>query len=100
MLIKMAWAFMWQEQFSPGFMKYAYNSFGLTVGEYITPAINLVASLIDQVENTESDVKWGTELYPGARYCNTKSPHSLWHQQSADALIDLILVLDKMYGLI
>lgn len=100
MMIKVGWAFMWQEQYSPSFVKFAYSHIGLMIARAITPEINKIASRLDGVYNTEADVVFGTEIYPGARYCNTHSPHSLWHQQSADCFFDLVMVFDKLYGLI
>lgn len=100
MLIKVGWAFMWQEQYSPSFIKGAYSHVGLEFARAITPAINGLASYLDGIYSTDADVVFGTEIYPGARYCNTNSPHSLWHQQSADCFFDLVMVFDKLYGLI
>ena len=100
MLIKIGWAFLWQEQYSPPIIKGMYNHFGLMLARAVTPELNRLASYLDGIYNTEADVVFNTEIYPGARYCNAQSAHALWHQQSANGLFDLILVMDKLYGLL
>jgi hypothetical protein len=36
------------------------------------------------------------EVYPGDTYCNRKSPHALWHELSANGLMDLVLLMNEI----
>ena len=52
------------------------------------------------MENTSRMQVATTHVYPGWAHCNRYSPHALWHQQTADALTDLVLAVDKVLGLL
>lgn len=80
MMIKILWAFLWQEYFIPLPNEAFYSKPFMTLVRAITPNINAFAAKLERFYNTEADVVFGTELYPGARHCNTHSPHALWHQ--------------------
>ena len=96
MLIKMLWAFLWQEQFlTPA---WAFKLIPLHVGAAITPYVMAFGSKIDGIEQTSDYMVRGEDVYPGWRHCNVKSDHALWHQISADALTDLVLVVDYAMG--
>ena len=39
-------------------------------------------------------------MYPGDKWCRRSQPHSLWHAQSAAALLDFFLLVDKLVALV
>lgn len=97
-LVKILWAFLWQEFFlSP---KWIFHPIALHVGASVTPLINDIGNLLSGFPQTDIYMKEGKDVYPGWRTCNVHSPHALWHQESADGLADLILLVDYLVGLI
>ena len=66
------------------------------LGAWKTPMVNFVLELFTGNTNPIQNAYNGEEEYPGAKFCNRDSPHALWHQLSADALVDLFVAVD--YG--
>merc|ERR1711879_164371 len=95
MIKKMVYAFKFQEQ-----------TFDL---EFLTsPLANQLGALFQFPLNKFSEF-WtpldkgisgsllkGTGIYPGDDWCRSSQPHSLWHAQSAAALLDFFTLVDKM----
>ena len=41
-------------------------------------------------------VRTGHSIYPGDKQCRPASPHGKWHEQSANALLDLVALMDDV----
>jgi hypothetical protein len=39
-------------------------------------------------------------LYPGDAHCRTHSPHALWHEESANGLLEIVFVADYIHSII
>jgi hypothetical protein len=39
-------------------------------------------------------------LYPGDAHCRTHSPHALWHEESANGLLEIVFLADYVHGLL
>jgi hypothetical protein len=98
-LVKIGWAFLWQEQFSP-LPKWIYSNLLMEWAVSATPAVNRWASELSGMPETDGDVISGHHVYPGSEYCNIHSPHALWHQQSANGFLDFVMMSDYVVGLI
>lgn len=78
MLIKILYAFLWQEFFVP--LPFLYTSVPLHIGAWATVSINAFASNLSGFAQTDDDVVNGVNLYPGQAKCRVTSSHSLWHE--------------------
>lgn len=102
--MKILYAFIWQEFFIKA--TFLYNPVGLRLGAGFLPLWNEVADRIGGFHNPDSNVRLSKDVYPGDSYCRTWSPHSLWHEQSANGLLELIyfgdyvnyVIKQSMYG--
>ena len=79
MLIKMLYAFVWQEHVMPQF-SFLYNSVGLHLGAALMLPLNDFASKLSGFPQTDQYVTSGLNLYPGQAQCKIRSPHALWHE--------------------
>ena len=97
MLIKILWAFVWQEFFIP--LPFLYTTIPLGIGAYCTEAINAFASNLSGFPQTDKAVVEGKNLYPGQAMCRQTSAHSLWHEESANGFLEIALIADTMHKL-
>jgi len=99
-LIKLIWAFSWQEEFFP-FLAPVYNHpFVMKLLVDLTPKINAFASKLNGFPQTDAHMASGKNIYPGSGFCDYDSPHALWHEQSANGFVELMLWADYFYGVI
>jgi hypothetical protein len=88
-IIKLLYAFMWQE----GIFKYGilYNPTWNVFGALLIPAVNALSNKLTGFEHPDASIQMGEDIYPGQEWCRVKhtSPHAKWHQQSANGLMDL-----------
>ena len=88
-MLKMLFAFWFQEKLlgSPGRWTYA--------GVLLLPPVNLVGNALvggARIWDAETQYWWWRPgaAYPGSAHCRRASPHAVWHEQSANALVDFI----------
>jgi len=62
----------------------------------ITPDINEMSTRISQIPQTDSAVTSSINIYPGEDQCKGYSPHSLWHEESANGLLEIVFLGDFM----
>jgi len=62
----------------------------------ITPDINELSTRISQVPQTDSAVTSSKNIYPGEDQCKGYSPHALWHEESANGLLEIVFLGDFM----
>jgi hypothetical protein len=58
--------------------------------------VNLACNAITGFTQTSPDVTFGRNLYPGQHTCRTTSPHALWHESSANGLLELTMLADTL----
>lgn len=101
-LTKIMWAFIWQEETfimpeDPD--NWIYHD-GQAFMASLTPHINWVASWFSGFPQTDEQMVIGKGIYPGSEFCNSDSPHALWHEQSANGFQEIMLLTDYIYGAI
>ena len=98
MIIKILWAFLWQEFFIP--LPALYSSIPNFLGAKMTPFINAFSDLLSGFPKTDQNVVWSKNIYPGSDQCRVKSPHSLWHEESAMGLLEIVFLADFVHDVI
>lgn len=97
-LVKLLYAFLWQEYVLTGadiFLDPEVN----TMGALLMPSVNALANWLTDFPVLDDNLQNATNIYPGDVRCNNIEPHSKWHVQSANGLMDLMLLADDMYRL-
>lgn len=61
---------------------------------FFVPVVNKVSDLLTGFKQTSHELNWSTNLYPGHSFCKYDMTHSMWHEASANALVDLIFLCD------
>jgi hypothetical protein len=94
-LCKVAYAFLWQEYFIP--LNFAYGYIGLHLQAWITtPIYNRVVNFFSTIEQSDENLIDFNNVYPGDRQCRVTSPHAIWHEESANGLMETVFLADKM----
>lgn len=98
-LIKMVYAFVWQETTIPG--PWLTSSVANYTGGLAMKYVNKFADSLTGYHHPDPTVAASLNVYPGDTTCRTgSSPHAKWHEQSANALFDLIQLCGSMKMLI
>lgn len=88
-LVKMIYAFIWQEEILPGDH---LNSIENNIkGAEMMPVINGIANEISGYFHSDRDLQDSIGVYPGDAKCRVEQPHSKWHEESGNGLMDLML---------
>ena len=56
------------------------------------PVVNALANEISGFVHVDMDVQQSVNVYPGDSKCRAQQPHSIWHEQSGNGLVDMALV--------
>ena len=97
MLIKMLWAFVWQEQVFKG--AWLLSPEANQIGGAVIPEVNLVGDFLTGYWHPLY-VRASIGVYPGNALCKSLVAHAKWHEQSANALVDLVFVADDIHTLV
>ncbi|XP_023321882.1 uncharacterized protein LOC111696503 [Eurytemora carolleeae] len=92
-MIKLIYAFLWQEYViseSAFFLNPVTNVVGSTMIKYV----NRYANSLSTFPIYDQEMQDGGDVYPGSDRCNPQEPHSKWHLESANGLLDLIFLAD------
>lgn len=65
-LIKIGWAFVWQEVKVPVPKSLLYNEYAMTIASLLTPFLNMAASSISGIVQTDDHVVNSKSVYPGS----------------------------------
>ena len=60
--------------------------------------MNWFASLLTGFAQTDEAMATSHNVYPGSKKCDVDSPHALWHEESANGFVEIILLADYVYG--
>jgi len=97
-LMKIIYAFLWQE--------YALTSNDLfldpevnILGAAAIVTINKLADSLEDFPTLDMALQTGYGTYPGDSWCNPQEPHSKWHVESANGLMDLMMLADNIFRL-
>merc|ERR1719348_1692696 len=97
-LIKLIYAFLWQEYAltdSEIFLDPEVNQ----IGASFMVTINSLADYLTDFPTLDNSLQRGYGIYPGEEWCNPQEPHSKWHVESANGLMDLMMLADNVYRL-
>lgn len=96
-LVKIMYAFAFQEHYLhiPGFKTETMIKWG---GKHVH-VINSLADSLTGFAQTDGNVNMSQNVYPGADICNYEQGHSIWHEVSANGLLDLVYFSDFINGL-
>jgi len=95
MVKKMVFAFKFQEQTFP--LEFLKSPLANQLGAFFQFPLNKLSELWTPLnKGISGSLLKGTGVYPGDSWCRSSQPHSLWHAQSAAALLDFFLLVDKM----
>ena len=87
-LLKMVYAFVWQEGIFVG--PWLTSPKANSVGGWLMPSINRSGDMLTGYVHS-SDVRMSKNVYPGDdQVCRAVVAHAKWHEQSANALLDLV----------
>ena len=64
------------------------------VGGVLLPHFNFFANLISGILNTDLAVNTAIDVYPGDLICRYQQAHSIWHEESANGLLELVILAD------
>lgn len=96
-VLKLGYAFLWQEWVFPNplFLKPFTNR----LGAYLMPAVNTLTNFLTGFKHAEQSIQKCENVYPGDELCRVQQPHSKWHEESANGLLDLMFLCDDMRSL-
>jgi hypothetical protein len=89
-LMKMVYAFYWQENIIDG--THLDDVEKIQVGAEMLPVFNALANSVTGFTHVDAEFQQSLNVYPGDAKCRAEQPHSIWHEQSGNGLVDLALV--------
>jgi len=95
MIIKILYAFLWQEFFIP--LTFLYNPTFNYLGAVAMPYVNKYSTSLSHFSETDDNVVEAKKVYPGDNQCRGSSPHSLWHEESANGLLEIVFLADYVH---
>lgn len=97
-LMKLIYAFLWQEYVLTGsdiFLDPEVN----VLGAAFMSTVNSLANYLNSFPVLSDPLQSGYGVYPGDTWCNPQEPHSKWHVESANGLMDLMMLADSVFRL-
>ena len=95
-LVKLIYAFIWQE--------YALTSADIfldpevnVLGARAMSSVNALANSLSSFPVLSEPLQSGYGVYPGDTWCQPQEPHSKWHTESANGLMDLMMLADSVF---
>ena len=95
-LIKLIYAFLWQEYVLTGadiFLDPEVN----VLGAQAMSSINGLANYLSSFPVLDESLQSGYGVYPGDTWCQPQEPHSKWHTESANGLMDLMMLANSAF---
>jgi len=67
------------------------------IGAYMTAVVNKIANQMTGFnrEEADPDFQFSYNVYPGDGICSVEQPHSKWHEESANGLVDVALLTNS-----
>ena len=97
-LLKLVYAFLFQEEFIP--LDFLKTPLAINVGGFLIPVINGIADTMTGLNQSDKNVNWSQDVYPGQSHCKHDQGHSIWHEVSANGLLDLLFMCDYVNSLV
>jgi hypothetical protein len=70
------------------------------IADKLTPLVTELGSAISGTPQTDKDVVMSRNVYPGEDKCNAEQAHSIWHEVSANGLVEIVFLCDFVNGLL
>jgi len=70
------------------------------IAALLLPSWNKLATEISGRPVLDDYVNQGMDVYPGDDKCRGYSPHALWHEESANGLLEVVLLADYFNGVV
>lgn len=83
-VVKIGWAFLWQEEFVP--TSFLWHPVPMHIGVWLTPMVYGLADAMGRFYEHDHEVNNVGNVFPGDKKCRLASPHAFWHEVSANAL--------------
>lgn len=96
-LIKIGYAFVWQEETLP--THFLYKKPILMLGIYFTPTVYKFADHLSGFYEHDDIMNHMGNTFPGHDQCRTESPHAFWHDVSANALMNFAYLANHINDL-
>lgn len=96
-LIKIGWAFLWQEEFVPS--QFLWHPLTMSIAVSLTPFVYSLADHLSGFYEKDHDVNSLGKVFPGDKFCRIDSPHALWHEVSANGLMNFAYLANHINGL-
>jgi len=91
-IIKLLFAFLFQEKVIP--LKLFKEPWVISLGGHSIQNINGIADDFTGFEQSDWNTVHSKNLYPGQDTCKYQQGHSVWHEVSANGLLDLVYLCD------
>ena len=98
-IIKLLTSFVYQEHYFPVQDSF-YDPIPMQIAAAMLPYVNQLASKISGFPQTDESVNDSVNVYPGDSKCRVEQPHALWHEESANGLLELIFVTDYIHQIL
>jgi hypothetical protein len=89
-VMKMIYAFYWQEQIVD--RDHLDDAEAIARGAEMQPVLNALANEITGFQHVDMEFQQSIDVYPADAKCRAEQPHSIWHEQSGNGLVDMALV--------
>jgi len=91
-ILKLVFAFLYQEKQIPSELFRTATMIGL--GGHSVGGVTWAADALTGFQQTDWSVNNSVDVYPGQATCKQEQGHSIWHEVSANGLLDLIYLCD------
>lgn len=96
-LVKMVYAFLWQEQTIVG--PWLVSPLDNLLGAFLMPLVNRMGDFLTGYPHPSYVTDCGA-VYPGSTMCRARIAHAKWHEESANGLVDLIYLTDDVRSIL
>jgi hypothetical protein len=96
-LIKIGYAFLWQEEFVP--TQFLWHPITMNMAVSFAPYVYSLADHMSGFSEQDQEMNTMGKVFPGDKFCRIDSPHALWHEVSANALMNFAYLANHVNGL-
>lgn len=97
-ILKILYAFLYQEIYVH--VPFLYKTIPMAINAELMPFVNGVASKVSGFPQTDKYVTSSKDVYPGDDKCRSYSPHAVWHEESGNGFLEIVLLSDFINGVL
>lgn len=64
------------------------------------PYWNQISTKLSGFAETDESIVDSFNVYPGDKFCKSYSPHAIWHEESANRLLELVFVANTINAIL